>query len=83
MFLPRAHLHGVPVPDRVNQTDPEIILAALARMFVPPLDRVHFDVLCAPRERVLLVGLLRHVVIYHMINELSLTHGANNDLGLL
>jgi hypothetical protein len=82
VFLPRAHLHGVPVPNRVYQTESEVILAALARMLVPPLDRVHFDVLCAPRERVFLVGLLLHVVVYHMINELNLTHGANNALSL-
>jgi hypothetical protein len=82
VFLPRAHLHGVPVPNCVDQTEPEVILAALARMLVPTLDRVKFNILCASREGVLLVGLLGHVIIYSMINELNITHGANNALSL-
>jgi hypothetical protein len=51
-------------------------------MLVPTLDRVNFNILCASREGVLLVGLLGHVIIYRMINELNLTHGANNALSL-
>ena len=69
MFLPGAHLHGVPVPNRVYEAEPDVLLAALTRILLPPLNRVHLDVLCAPRERVLLVGLMRHVVVYHIIRE--------------
>ena len=69
MFLPRPHLHGVPVANRVYETEPEVLLATLSRILLPPLDRVHLDVLCAPRERILLVGLLRHVVVCHLISE--------------
>lgn len=69
MFLPGAHLHGVPVADCVYETEPEVLLATLSRILLPLLDRVHLDVLCAPRERILLVGLLRHVVVCHLISE--------------
>jgi hypothetical protein len=69
VFLPGTHLHGVPVANSVYKTEPEIILAALARLLVPPLDHVHLDILCASRERVLLVGLMRHVIFYHIISE--------------
>ena len=68
MFLPGAHLHGVPVANRVYEAEPDVLLSALARILLPPLDRVHLDVLCAPRERVLLVGLLRHVIACHIIS---------------
>ena len=81
--MPRAHLHGVPVPYRVYQTESEVILAPHGRMLLPPLDGVHLDILCAARERVFLVGLFRHVIVYHMVNEQNLTHGANNALSLM
>ena len=83
VFLPGAHLHGVPVANRVYEAEPDVLLSALARILLPSLDRVHLDVLCAPRERVFLVGLFRHVIVYHMISEPNLTHGANNALSLV
>jgi hypothetical protein len=38
-------------------------------MLVPTLDRVNFNILCASREGVLLVGLPGHVIVYHMIKS--------------